>query len=99
MNRATRDPNNIPTAMGVDKTLLITPTEAAVNPANGAWLVENQEAVPTDTSFTNPSLVLVWDVSNNLTSITQTIGTDQYQKTLTWDATNNLTNLSKWIKL
>lgn len=42
----------------------------------------------------NPSLVLAYD-SGNVSTITKTIGTESYRKTLTW-TDGVLTNISVW---
>lgn len=44
----------------------------------------------------NGSLVLTYDGSGNLETITKTIGTVSYVKTLTYDSSNNLTGVSVW---
>lgn len=46
---------------------------------------------------TNGSMVLGYDVSGNLTTITKTINSVQYQKVLTYDGTGNLTDVSVWV--
>lgn len=57
------------------------------------------EDTPTSPHKSNPSLVLGYDGSGNLTTITKTIGAVQYQQTLTYNGTNVLTNISAWVQL
>jgi len=54
------------------------------------------ETYPTDPLNNNPSLVLAYDGSGNLSTITKTIDGTDYQKTLTYDGSNNLTGVSAW---
>ena len=58
-----------------------------------------QETVPVDDSKLNPSSVLGYDGSNNLTTITKTISGVQYRRTLTYDGSSNLTDISVWVQL
>lgn len=51
------------------------------------------------TAQTNGSIVLGYDGSGNLTTITKTIGTVQYRKTLTYNGSNVLTDISVWVQL
>lgn len=51
------------------------------------------------TAQTNPSLVLGYDGVGNLTTITKTINSVDYQKTLSYDGVGNLTNVSVWVQI
>lgn len=55
-----------------------------------------RETIPTDSTKLNPSMVLAYDGTGNLTTITKTINSVQYRKTLTYDGTGNLTDVSVW---
>jgi len=99
MDIAKRDENRVTSLLGVDHVSYTVPTTVGVNSNTHAVLVEGQEVVPTDSSLNNPSAVLGYDAQGNLETITQTIGVDQYRKTLIYDGTGNLTDISKWIKL
>ena len=46
----------------------------------------------------NPSLVLTYDVDNNVETITKTIGATSYLKTLTWTG-GVLVNISSWSEI
>jgi hypothetical protein len=61
--------------------------------------VVNIEAIPTDLSKLNPSSVLAYDGSNNMTTITKTISGVQYRRTLTYDGSSNLTDITAWVQL
>jgi len=54
------------------------------------------DSIPT--SGNNPSLVLAYDGSGNLTTITKTIGAVQYRKTLAYTG-SVLDSVSAWIQL
>jgi len=54
-----------------------------------------EETAPTDSSKNNPSLVLAY-TGSNLTTITKTIGSTAYAKTLTYDVDDNLETVSGW---
>ena len=54
-----------------------------------------KETAPTDATKTNPSLVLAYDVDGNLSTITKTIDSTSYVKTLTY-TDGVLTNVSEW---
>jgi len=54
------------------------------------------EVPPTDPSANNPSFVLTYDVSDNLTQIDMTIGATTYRKTLGYTG-QNLTSVSTWV--
>jgi hypothetical protein len=57
------------------------------------------ETPPTDTTKSNPSIVLGYDGSGNLTTITKTIGATSYLKTLTYDVSNVLTDVFAWTEV
>jgi len=57
-----------------------------------------KEKVPVDDTKVNPSTVLGYDVDDNLSTITRTIGTTEYQQTLTYTA-GVLTGISEWVEL
>ena len=59
-------------------------------------MTQSDETLPN--TGVNPSLVLGYDGSGNLTTITKTINAVQYQKTLTYTA-NVLTGVSVWVAL
>jgi hypothetical protein len=44
----------------------------------------------------NGSLALTYDASGNPITLTKTVGSTNYSKTLTWDTDGNLTNISVW---
>lgn len=49
------------------------------------------------TAQTNGSMVLGYDGTGNLTTITKTINSVNYRKSLTYDGTGNLTDVSVWV--
>lgn len=58
-------------------------------------MVQPGQTLPT--ANLNPTLVLGYDGVGNLTTLTKTINSIDYQKTLTYDGTGNLTNVSEWV--
>jgi hypothetical protein len=58
------------------------------------WVPSDENPLPT--SGNNPSTVLGYDGSNNLVTITKTIGATTYTKTLTYTA-GVLTGISAWV--
>lgn len=65
--------------------------------SSGSIPVIPNETVPTDSSKTNGSIVLGY-TAGKLTTITKTIGTTQYQKTLSYTV-DDLTGISSWVEL
>ena len=44
----------------------------------------------------DPSLVLTYDVDENLATITKTVDATEYRKTLVYNVDGNLTSISQW---
>jgi len=61
-----------------------------------AGTITSLETNPIHASKVNASLVLSYDASNNLGTITKTIGTVSYIKTLSWGTTGLLGTVSSW---
>jgi len=80
----------------VDREFNVLAVEELVyNPVTGTMDRMVQPGATIPTSGTNPSLVLSYDGSGNLTGIAKTIGTTTYTKTLTYVA-SVLTGVSSW---
>jgi hypothetical protein len=60
-------------------------------------MVQPGQTLPT--ANLNPELALGYDGVGNLITITKTINSVDYQKTLTYDGVGNLSNVSEWIQL
>lgn len=103
MADAKRDNNYVTTSLGVQLDDLSTPTPLVIDQTTGRLMTSSiitapiPEALPTGSTMTNPSIVLGYD-AGKLVTITQTIGTDDYQKTLSYTG-DDLTGVSAWVKL
>lgn len=99
MTSLVRDENRV-AGIGAESTLTRTIIPAKIDSSSGRLLVDAliNDGTPTDPSKANASLVLGYDLSGNLSTITKTIGTTQYQKTLTYTG-SNLTGVSAWVQL
>lgn len=85
---------------GFDDTFKIPAVETSVfNPITGTLdrMVQPGETLPI--SGLNPSSVLGYDGNGNMITITKTINSVQYRKTLTYDGTNRITDIGLWVQL
>ncbi len=73
-------------------------TRAVVDTDGLAVKATIKETVPTHSSKSNASLVLAY-TGSNLTTITKTISSVDYQKILTYDGSDNLTGVSAWVQV
>ena len=98
--RTPRDENRVPALFGVSPIDSITPIEVYVDDTTHRVYTDAliKEASPTDSSKVNGSLVLAYDVDDNLSTITKTIDGVQYQKALTY-STGVLTGVSSWVEV
>ena len=99
MSTAKRDPNRVPTLIGVSSTDGTTPILLEVDPVSGRLRVIalEQEVVPTDASKTNPSMSFTY-TSGNLTQIDKVIDGVTYRKTLAYTG-DVLDSISAWVEV
>ena len=83
-----------------DQLFQLLVTEGLVyNPVTGKMDRAVQAGQQLPTANLNPSMVLGYDGTGNLETITKTIGIIDYRKTLSYDGTGNLTDISEWVQL
>jgi len=90
---AVQDANQFPALIGHSDTSDTASIVRLVADSSGNLGVVSANTLPT--SGNNPSLVLAY-TSDNLTTITKTIGSTAYAKTLTYDVDDNLETVSEW---
>lgn len=76
---------------------LITPATSTAQ-TDGSQKTQIVDTIPTDSNHLNGSLVLTYNASNQVTNITKTINTVQYQKTISWTG-DVATAISAWVQL
>lgn len=79
----------------------LTDFATSTNQTNGSQKTQIVEKEPTDTTKLNPSVSITEVTVGTVTTktITKTIGTDVYQKTVAIDSSDNSINISAWSKL
>jgi hypothetical protein len=78
-----RDPNRVPSLIGVDNISFTETTTVAVDPATHQMLTQTviTETTPPNPSKLNASYVLSYNASGELVKIEKTIGSTTYTKT------------------
>ena len=80
---ASRDPNRVPTMVGVDSTSFEDSTTVAVDPTTHELLTQTNETAPTDATKVNPSLTVSYNAAGDVVKLEKTIGGTTYTKTFT----------------
>lgn len=98
MAEASRDQNRIPVLLGVSAIDAKTPVEIYANDTTHELYVRTSETAPTDTSKVNASLVIsnTDSVQASTKTITKTIGSTSYTKTLGLNAGGDVITVSAW---
>ena len=85
----------------VDTTVHSRGASVVQSGSYGALAVQGIESVPTDSSRVNGSIVIsnADTAVSTTTTITKTIGTTDYVKTLSFNANGDLISISAWVEI